>query len=127
MENKTKYWLVGAMFETDDMYPEFIDNKFWYMGWNTEDRNNPKVDEFFQKVKAISVGDRIAMKRLLGQGQSNIRIMAIGVVTKVVKGIVFVDWLLKDMDRHVPINGCVGTIYGPYYYNDDWTRQVFCI
>ena len=46
---------------------------------------------------------------------------------KVVKDIVFVDWILKDLDRQVPINGCVGTIYGPFKYAENWTKEVFCI
>ena len=43
------------------------------------------------------------------------------------KDIIFVDWLVTEMDRVVPINGCVGTIYGPFSYNDDWTNKVFSI
>ena len=27
------YWVVGATFGKKDMYKEFIENNFWYMGW----------------------------------------------------------------------------------------------
>jgi hypothetical protein len=127
MENKINYWVVGATFADKDMYPEFIENNFWYMGWEHADKNNSSVNVFFERSIQIKAGDRIAIKRLLGKGQTNIKIMAIGVVRKVVKDIVFVDWVLKDMNRQVSINGCVGTIYGPFNYQDVWTKEVFCI
>ncbi len=85
------------------------------------------ISQYFDRVYQIKKNDRIAIKRLLGKGQSYIRIMAIGIVKKVVKEVIFVEWLVKNLDRSVPINGCVGTIYGPFSYDDDWTNKVFCI
>ncbi len=124
---KNNYWLVGATFGDVDMYNEFIENGFWYMGWEHYHSNKHRIDQFFSRVSQIKINDRIAIKRLMGKGQSNIKIMSIGIVKKVVKDIVFVDWLVTGMDRKVPITGCVGTIYGPFAYSDDWTRKVFSI
>lgn len=129
METKINYWVVGASFDIEDMYQEFIENNFWYMGWDEESKENPRVKEFFERISKIKLGDRIAIKRMLGPSQSdNIKIMAIGIVKKIVKNdIVFIDWIVKDMNRHVPIKGCIGTIYGPFDYQDNWTKEVFCI
>lgn len=125
---KTKnYWVVGATFGTKDMYKEFIENGFWYMGWEQYQSDKHRIDQYFKRVAKIKENDRIAIKRLMGKGQSNIKILSIGIVKKVVKDIIFVDWLVTEMDRVVPINGCVGTIYGPFSYNDDWTNKVFSI
>ncbi len=124
---KTNYWVVGATFGTKDMYREFIENGFWYMGWEHYQSDTHKIDQFFNRVGKIKENDRIAIKRLMGQGQKNIKIMAVGIVKKVVKDVVFVDWLVTEIDRQVPINGCVGTIYGPFLFSDDWTNKVFSI
>lgn len=125
--NSKNYWVVGATFGTKDMHKEFIENGFWYMGWEQYQSDKHRIDQFFKRVAKIKENDRIAIKRLMGKGQSNIKILSIGIVKKVVKDIIFVDWLITEMDRVVPINGCVGTIYGPFSYNDDWTNKVFSI
>ena len=121
------YWFAGATFGNVDMYKEFIENGFWYMGWEEYQKEEHRISQYFDRVYQIKKNDRIAIKRLLGKGQSYIRIMAIGIVKKVVKEVIFVEWLVKNLDRSVPINGCVGTIYGPFSYDDDWTNKVFCI
>jgi hypothetical protein len=125
--SKTNYWVVGATHGVRDMYHEFVENEFWYMGWEHSHKKDYRIDQFFNRVSQIKENDRIAIKRLMGKGQSNIKILAIGIVKKVVKDIVFVNWVLTDMQREVPNNGCIGTIYGPYEYSDDWTRKVFSL
>lgn len=121
------YWVVGATFGKKDMYKEFIENNFWYMGWEHYQSDTHKIDQFFNRIGKIKENDRIAIKRLKGQGQKDIKIMAIGIVKKVVKEVIFVDWLVTEVDREVPINGCVGTIYGPFSFDDSWTNKVFSI
>lgn len=123
---KKQYFVVGATFGTTDMYSDFIENNIWYMGWREID-NTASVKKYFTRISKIRVGDNIAIKRLRGKGQSDINILAIGEVTKIVKDILFVNWVKVDMDRTVPINGCVGTVYGPYMYENIWTREVFCL
>lgn len=125
--DKTNYWVVGATHGERDMYEEFLENGFWYMGWEHSNKKDHRIDQFFKRVSKIKENDRIAIKRLMGKGQSNIKILAIGIVTKVVKDIVFVNWIMQYMEREVPNNGCIGTIYGPYNYNNDWTRKVFSL
>jgi hypothetical protein len=124
---KINYWVVGATFGRTDMYNEFIENGFWYMGWEHYQSDTHRIDQFFKRVSIIKKNDRIAIKRLMGQGQKDIKILAIGIVKKVVKDLIFVDWLVTDMDREVPINGCVGTIYGPFMSGENWTNKVFSI
>ena len=124
---KINYWIAGATFGDTDMYNEFITNGFWYMGWEITQSEEFRISPYFNRLYQIKENDRIAIKRLLGKGKSEIWIMAIGIVRKVVKEVIFVDWVVKDLERYVPINGCVGTLYGPFSYNEEWTKQVFCL
>ncbi len=124
---KINYWIVGATHGQTDMYDEFIENGFWYMGWDHIQTEKKSVNTFFKRLGKINKNDRIAIKRLMGKSQPNIKIMAIGIVRKVVKDIVFVDWLLTGIDRDVPSKGCFGSIYGPYKNSDEWTRSIFTI
>jgi hypothetical protein len=129
----TNYWVVGASFNNGsiDKYDEFILRSYWYLGWTEEDSENRNVNTYINRAKQMKCGDRIAIKQLLGQGQSEIMIRAIGIIKDVdIKDeniIAYVKWLVKDIDRNVPIKGCVGSVYGPFKFNDGWTRQVFCI
>ena len=124
---KINYWVAGATFGNTDMYNEFIENGFWYIGWEIDQIEEYRISPYFNRLSQMQANDRIAIKRLLGQGQTEIRIMAIGIIKKVVKEVIFVNWLVINMNRHVPINGCVGTLYGPFSNEDGWTNQVFCL
>ena len=62
-------------------------------------------------------GDRIAIKRMLGQGSPNIAIRALGVIKEIddehqENKRVYVDWFVKDLEREVPGNGCFAAIHG---------------
>jgi len=131
MEPKFNYWVVGASFNngTKDMYDEFILRGYWCIGWDEEDADNKRVKEFLDRVNQIKVNDRIAIKQRLGQGSTTILIRAIGIVKDIdpEDRTIYVNWLVKDIDREVPIHGCFGTIYGPYNYEEDWTKTVFSI
>ena len=128
---KTNYWVVGASFDNGlrDMYSEFILHGYWYLGWDESDADNKHVKEFLNRVKRMKVNDRIAIKQLLGQGQTKILIRAIGIIKDVdtSKNMVYINWLLTDINRKVPIHGCMGSVYGPYDFKVEWTKKVFCI
>jgi hypothetical protein len=133
MEKQVNYWVVGATFNNNtlNMLDEFILRGYWYLGWSQEDSDNMRVKEFLDRSHQIKINDRIAIKQLLGQGSSDILIHAIGIVKDVdmeeTGQIIYVNWLLTNIERKVPSHGCFGSIYGPFRIEDEWTNKVFCI
>lgn len=124
------YWVVGAMFGgQDDQCEMFVRRGYWYCWDPKKPRDRDIPEEVQERFRKVQVGDRIAVKRLLGRGSSEIEIRALGIVTDIDlnEWWVYVNWLLTGIERRVQIHGCVGSIHGPYDYNDDWTRAVFCI
>ena len=120
------YWVVGAMFGgSEDRLPMFVRRGYWYCWDPKENQEIPKaVDERFPLIKE---GDRIAVKRMLGRGSRNIEIKAIGVVSEVDHNEwrVYVRWVVPYLSRLVPMNGCAGTIHGPFSAEDICIKQVF--
>jgi len=121
-----KYWVVGATWGEDDMYGTFIDRGYWEMGYDEKEK-----PEYAELRAQITEGDRIAIKSMLGQGSSDIKIRAIGIVKEIDgdDGRVYVKWLLRGMRRKVPSKGCYRTIHGPYLVKNDseWIGKVFRI
>jgi hypothetical protein len=66
---------------------------------------------------------------MLGQGSPNIEIRAIGIVKEVDpdEKRVYVDWVLREINRVVPSKGCYASIHGPFAPDDPWTNEVFRI
>lgn len=116
------YWVVGAMWSGhDDQMDAFVRRGYWRLGW--QDDEQPAQAE---KRDAIRPGDRIAIKRMLGQGSANIEIRAIGIVTEIDDDKrVYVRWAATDLQREVPARGCFGSIHGPFADDDDWTIRAF--
>jgi len=122
--SEPNYWVVGATFEhgQEDQCEAFIRRGHWVMGWTRE--RQPAMAGLVDRIRP---GDRIAIKRMLGQGSADIEIRAVGIV-KDVDGenlCVFVDWVVSGLRRVVPGKGCFATIHGPFSANDEWTRHVF--
>lgn len=92
------------------------------LGWS--DTDAPSQAERREQIKA---GDRIAIKRMMGKGSSDIRITALGVVTEVDPDDkrVYVNWIADDLDRVVESRGCFQSIHGPFAESDPWVREVF--
>ncbi|MFD1949860.1 hypothetical protein ACFSGX_03635 [Sphingomonas arantia] len=65
------YWVVGATVSDQDMSDDFITRGFWF-----GDRDSAQ-----DVIANIVVGDRLAIKSMLGQGSKEVWIKAIGVVT----------------------------------------------
>lgn len=128
-KSEPKYWVVGASWGGTDLQDEaFVTKGIWMLGW----------EDGFQKDKASQIvpGDRIAIKRLLGKGQTGIRIMHIGVVRGVIldtdKIVCTVNWVATDLDRVVgESKGCFKSVHGPYLKSDPsskpWIEEIFSL
>lgn len=116
------YWVVGKTWGLNDQGDRFHQLGKWEMGWDENDK--PKYAE---KIRQMQEGDRIAIKHMNGKGQSDITIVALGIIKGVENNVVYVNWVVTDLKRKVDSRGCFGTIHGPYKYKDDWVREVFCL
>jgi hypothetical protein len=114
---------------SDDQLPVFIDQGYWTLGWPDPDA----ADQAWRRDQ-IAPGDRLAVKRMLGQGSGQIEIRALGVVTGIADCVdedghkrVFVRWAVTDLERLVESRGCFKSIHGPFGAIDQWTREVFLL
>lgn len=115
------YWVVGATWGHDDQAERFYLRGTWQMGYDEADQPG-----YTDRINRIKQGDRIAVKKRDGKGASTISIKAIGVVKDVAEGIVYIDWVATNLERHVPCKNYFGTIHGPV--NDEtWRNQAFCL
>lgn len=76
-------------------------------------------------------GDRIAIKRMKGKGQTGIRILHLGIVRGVIletnKVICTVTWVATNLNRDISeTRGAFQSIHGPYAH-DPWVQEVFCL
>jgi hypothetical protein len=125
----TKYWVVGASWGgTDHQDESFVNKGIWMLGW--EDGDQP------EKASQIVPGDRIAIKRMLGKGQTGIRIMHIGIVKGVIhdtnKVICTVNWVASNLDRVIGESKVAfKSVHGPYTKSDattkQWIEEIFCL
>ena len=75
----TQYWMVGAMWGGhEDQSEVFIRRGYWFLGWSDEEQ--PTQAALRDKILP---GDRIAIKRMLGQGSPNIEVRALGTVKEI--------------------------------------------
>jgi hypothetical protein len=126
------YWVVGATWDgkgEEDQSKKFISRGYWYLGWPDEEQ--PAQAKRREQMKP---GDRIAIKKMLGRGATQIEIRALGIIREVETGEndhtrthVYVDWLVPKLNRKVDCNGCLATVHGPFKGDDQWVKQVFCI
>ncbi len=128
METEThNYWVTGASWcGTEHQDERFTDQRFWMLGWEEGTQ--------MEKASQIKIGDRIAIKRMKGKGQTGIRIMHIGIVKGVIldtsRVICTVDWCATNLNRNIEESkGCFKAIHGPYTMETDgnWIREVFCL
>ncbi len=121
----------------DDVLDDFLERGYWYC-WekNSDDTDvTAAVKDMHRRFLDIKKGDRIAVKRLLGQGATEIEIRAIGIVKAVDKDEwrVYVDWLPigssfdKKINRRVSFSGAGSALHGPYTNENPWIRQIFCV
>ena len=120
-----QYWVVGAMWGGhDDQSDKFIRRGYWFLGWN--DGDQPAQAKLRDQIMP---GDRVAIKRMLGQGSPNIAIRALGVVKEIDEEDkrVYIDWFVRGLEREVPSRGAYKSIHGPFAEDDDWIKEVFHI
>lgn len=121
-----QYWVVGAMFGgNEDTYPEFIAGGYWFSGYSKAQQ--PAQVALMQQMR---IGDRIAIKRMLGAGATEIEVRALGIIRHIEElkdsqRRFYVDWVVPTLQRRVPCKGAFATVQGPYLSEDSWTRQVF--
>ncbi|UPY77610.1 hypothetical protein FH581_001745 [Leptospira weilii] len=126
----TNYWLVGASWGGKvDQSDKFLQRGYWFLGHS--DIDQPAQAALRDQIKP---DDRIAIKKMLGRGSKTILIRALGIVKEIdeEEKRVYVDWLIKELDREVPSKGSKGdrvfkSIQGPFSPEDEWTRRVFHI
>lgn len=119
------YWVVGATWGGQvDQSDKFVRRGYWFLGW--EDDEQPNQAKLRDQIKP---GDRIAIKKMLGQGSVNIEIKALGEVKEIDEDDkrVYISWFVKDMHRKVPSRGAYASIHGPFTENDEWVKEVFHI
>jgi len=119
------YWVVGAMWEGhEDQSEKFVRRGYWFLGWDDDDQPAQA-----RRRDQMRPGDRIAIKRMLGQGSSKIAIRALGAIKEIDQDDkrVYVDWFVRGLEREVPANGCFASIHGPYNEDDPWVKEVFHI
>lgn len=121
------YWVVGASWGgVEHQDKKFVEEGYWMLGWSEEDQPDQ-----YTKASQMQVGDRIAIKRMKGKGQTGIRVFHLGVIKGVIldtnKIICTVDWVATDLDRDIDESrGCFKSIHGPYQ-RDEWVDKVFCL
>jgi hypothetical protein len=119
----TQYWIVGATVDGQDMTDEFVKHGFWFA-----DAIGAQ-----QSTAQIQIGDRVAIKRLLGRGATEVAIKALGVVEKVALyaafnfRMVYVTWIALTDDRRVPMQGWAAAIHGPYSKTHQAIRNLFSL
>ncbi len=121
----SKYWVVGAMWGgQEDQSEKFIRRGYWFLGWGDEEQ--PAQAKLRDEMQP---GDRIAIKKMLGQGSPNIAIRALGVIKEIDEEDkrVHVDRFVKSLEREVPSKGAYKSIHGPFEANDPWVKEVFHI
>jgi hypothetical protein len=110
----------------DNQAPRFIEHGFWTLGW-TEHRTEQDAPDQVQRRDQIQVGDRIAIKQMLGKGATEIKITALGIVTAIDPHDkrIYVRWAVWDIDRVVESRGFFKSIHGPLAEVDPWVKEVF--
>lgn len=124
-----QYWLVGASFDNDPQDAQWVREGIWMLGWSEEQQK-----EQWDRAMNIRHGDRLAIKRMKGPGQTGLRILHLGIVRSgphrlAEGGLLFVvDWVATDLDRDIAESrGCFATVHGPYTFDDPWVAEVFRI
>ncbi len=122
MKSIKNYWLVGANWAGENQADMFYRRGYWEMGYDDDEK--PILTKRRNKIK---IGDRVAIKTMDGQGQSTITIKAIGIVKDVAERKIYIEWILKDLDRKVESKGAFATIHGPFNSSDIWINKIFCL
>jgi len=120
----TNYWVVGASWGgVEHQDKKFLEQGIWILGW--KEGHQP------ERASEMQPGDRIAIKRMKGKGQTGITIYHLGIIRGVIlemnKVICTVNWVATDLKRNIKESrGCFASIHGPFKH-DAWVQEVFCL
>lgn len=127
--NTSRYWLVGAAWGgTKHQDEAWLQKGIWMLGWENGHQS--------ERAAQIAEGDRIAIKRMLGKGQTGLRIMHVGIVRGVIqeanRAICTVNWAATHLDRMIAQSkGCFQSVHGPYTKSSPamkrWIEEIFCL
>ena len=129
MADSQQYWIVGATLSGLSAVKTFVRRGYWELGASSK----PKRDALYmERLSKVKVGDRIALKSLVGKGSALIKVHAIGVVEEVIisERRVYVHWKSTEMARDVDMNGCMDAINSPYLLDGkskEWVKDIFRI
>lgn len=121
------YWVVGASWGgIDHQDQKFVSGGYWMLGWKEKDQPNQ-----YALAEKMQVGDRIAIKRMKGQGQTGIKILHVGIIQGVIletdRVVCTVNWVATNLNRDITESrGAFASIHGPYSSNA-WVHEVFCL
>ena len=130
------YWVVGAMWGgSDDVLDTFLKRGYWYCwdpedGYDSNSNAGNSVKSQRERFLKIKTGDRIAVKKMLGQGAIEIEIRALGIVKDIdhEEWRAYVTWVTNEkFSRKVPIKGCTASVHGPFKNTDSWVKDIFCL
>ena len=132
------YWIVGATFVggMDDALESFIQRGYWYC-WDKkvptgeESKGPNSIERQIEKFKEISIGDKIAVKKIHSVPEQKMEVRALGIVKDIdfEEWRVYVDWKVqfKHLERIVDLHGWSASIHGPYQSSDTKIHKVFCL
>ena len=98
MKDEINYWLVGSSFGGENHQDKnFVENKIWVLGYKKD-----SSEKQYETAKTIKKNDRIAIKRMMGKGSEDVRILHVGIVEGVVDygNLVtcVVNWIVVNKD-----------------------------
>lgn len=117
------YWVVGAFWGGRHQDQKFIEQGIWMLGWEKGNQT--------ERALEMQPGDRIAIKRMKGKGQTGITIYHLGIIRGVIheanKVICTVNWVATDLKRNIEESrGCFASVHGPFKH-DAWIENIFCL
>ena len=94
----------------EDQSEKFIRRGYWFLGWGDDEQ--PSQARLPDQIRP---GDRLAIKRTLGQGSPNIAVRALGAqeIDQADKRI-YVKWFVKGLERGGPAKGCFARRFTPH-------------
>ena len=119
------HWLVGAREDGNvDRTAEFVEGGFW-KSFVPEDK---KLDSERKLWSEAEPGDRIGIKRRLGNAGDGIKVTTTGTITSIDRDAkrLSVDWTEAEMENVVESRGCMATVCGPYGERERaWLAECF--
>ena len=127
------YWLAGAHFNGRDHDDSevFFRRSIWEMHFDVRDSKSDR-DHYFSLYTNIHANDRIALK-IAHHHSDQLDIRALGIVRENPHNtinddrlVLYVEWVLHAMNRHVSAHKCYQRIHGPLG-EGEWRNAIFSL